>query len=411
MGVANLILGRAALESAGVLPDNRREVLDAAVARGLVALRKDGRHLLWRVRRAQEDAMEMHFGLYSMYALEKACVFAGLEDLDGVPWYPTMARGLIRDQGADGAWSGARYQASELLDTAFALLILARSSETYRTETPRDVGRRGTATEPSIPAVPARAPPTPPPPASVVLEDARDALDLLGTLLSRKPMDAAAVRRTLEFLGDAFARPVDDGSEAHRKGWEEYRRDLGRTLLALATARPSTMDLDLRVAALRLFGRFDASWSPTLRQSLERAPLGDRGAPQEGAFLDAAFAALGAQGDPHTLAWITDDVLRADDEDGTERISIAALRAVPAWASAPGALRREACERILNRFTATETNAINDLKGEGGRIHWASLRPDTMDALAALSGTFHPTLDAFRNWFREHDRPGDGAWK
>ena len=80
--------------------------------------------------------------------MEKCCLFAGLERIGEVAWYEAGARTLLSRQGADGGWDAdphgrvpgdAAPRRGDLLDTAFALLFLLRSSEAYRPTTPSPV--------------------------------------------------------------------------------------------------------------------------------------------------------------------------------------------------------------------------------------------------------------------------------
>jgi hypothetical protein len=157
MGAANLAL---AMDGADLTPGRPfdREVLPAK-ARALEALRRDGTAFL----RALEPSRPVFafikpegFSYYSLYALEKACVFHDLDRLGDVPWYAVGSRHLLAIQDDRGSWS-CRGDADPAVSTAFALLFLLRSSEVYRPTTPRDVvPARRPATTPSEPQQPAR---------------------------------------------------------------------------------------------------------------------------------------------------------------------------------------------------------------------------------------------------------------
>jgi len=73
-----------------------------------------------------------HF--YYLYGLERACVYGGRDLLGRHDWYIEGARYLVGKQEGDGRWStGAlgiddTFQASDVVDTAWAILFLARAT-------------------------------------------------------------------------------------------------------------------------------------------------------------------------------------------------------------------------------------------------------------------------------------------
>lgn len=169
MGVANLLLARQALRSATPTSTDLLARVDAAISRALESLGADGITYL-RDPLAGElyfngdklsqhapdrtDARPSGFGAYySLYALEKACLFADLETLSApgragkVPWYARAAAWLVARQRDDGGWppateSGATGQPSDVIESALALLVLLRSPQTAHPTTPRDVDLR-----------------------------------------------------------------------------------------------------------------------------------------------------------------------------------------------------------------------------------------------------------------------------
>lgn len=65
--------------------------------------------------------------LYFLWSLERVGVVYGLDKIGGVDWYQHGADLLIPSQSADGSWGGQGGNGPEV-DTAFALLFLARSN-------------------------------------------------------------------------------------------------------------------------------------------------------------------------------------------------------------------------------------------------------------------------------------------
>jgi hypothetical protein len=175
MGLANLVIAEAALRTD---PDADPETVKrVGVARAAAekALVRDGTTFLisigkdrpaWQGIVPQSD----DFTYYQLWSLEKACVFAGMEQLSGIPWYATGAKALLGYQFDDGSW-GYRDRDDAVTSTAFALLFLLRSSEAYHPTTPRPVEGRPTTTprdrppEPPVnvpaPLLPVDGPPAP----------------------------------------------------------------------------------------------------------------------------------------------------------------------------------------------------------------------------------------------------------
>lgn len=110
------------------------------------------RHARWALARDESRAVTLGMApYYSLYALEKACIFLDRKILAGIDWYERGAKLLIANQQADGAFgqmlhspngTGPRLEFKQPhahTATAFALLFLLRASEVYRPITPRGV--------------------------------------------------------------------------------------------------------------------------------------------------------------------------------------------------------------------------------------------------------------------------------
>ncbi len=152
MGLAGLCLAEAALQ--GNVEDAPL-LKRVAVARlkGIAALRRDVDAQLDALRPPKGGVAPFLDG-YSLYALEKACVFAGIEQVEGGSWYVRLAEAIVALQDEDGAW------ARDPIRTSFFVLFLARSPErsspvTTVTDPPRPA-RPATPTTPSEPATPTR---------------------------------------------------------------------------------------------------------------------------------------------------------------------------------------------------------------------------------------------------------------
>jgi hypothetical protein len=150
MGLSSLLLAEAAL--AGSVEDAPllRRVAVARL-RGIAALRRDVEAQLSGLRTTGRAARTYGLDGYGLYALEKACVFAGVEHVVGGSWYVRFAEAIVAAQGDDGSWPGGA------IDTAFFVLFLARSPErTSPVTTVTEPARPAAPTTPSEPAAPTR---------------------------------------------------------------------------------------------------------------------------------------------------------------------------------------------------------------------------------------------------------------
>jgi hypothetical protein len=79
---------------------------------------------------------------FYLFALNQALVLLGIDDLGGRSWHAEGTKALLESQSSDGSWSGftagplaapadlrARYAASNVADTCFAILFLKRSGQ------------------------------------------------------------------------------------------------------------------------------------------------------------------------------------------------------------------------------------------------------------------------------------------
>jgi hypothetical protein len=72
------------------------------------------------------------WGFYYLYALERAGILYGTERFGKHEWYAEGAEWLLKQQKADGSWSGPpqeNFQANHLSETCFAILFLRRATK------------------------------------------------------------------------------------------------------------------------------------------------------------------------------------------------------------------------------------------------------------------------------------------
>ena len=176
MGLANLLLCERHLGDLSADPELAKRLL-AAKTLALGTLRRDAAAVLESLAAGRDGSWSYEgerWSYYGLYAMEKACIFAGIERIGDVGWYEQGARGLLAMQEKDGGWGigsyrlyGTRYPArSDVLSTAFALLFLLRASEVYRPDTPSPVDSKDRPVTPNEkpPAAPTPPPQPPPPP-------------------------------------------------------------------------------------------------------------------------------------------------------------------------------------------------------------------------------------------------------
>ncbi len=68
----------------------------------------------------------MGSNMYYMYGVERVGLSSGLKYFGTVDWYREGAADVIRNQAADGSWSGGFWQSEKSIATSYAILFLAR---------------------------------------------------------------------------------------------------------------------------------------------------------------------------------------------------------------------------------------------------------------------------------------------
>ena len=85
----------------------------------------------------EENSQHQYY--YYLYALERAAILTGTEQIGGFAWYPKASQALIDAQRPDGSWKAAS-GGSELTDTCFAVLTLRKATRALvGVETPSPV--------------------------------------------------------------------------------------------------------------------------------------------------------------------------------------------------------------------------------------------------------------------------------
>ena len=209
MGLANLLLAEHHLGDRHSVVRKHRVELEEIKARARQTLVRQARYILMGYRAGDTP-------LHSMYALQKVCVLLGIEDLGGLAWYREGAERLVRFQGDDGGWNPEVWQRGvldpkrkgDIVNTAYALLFLLRSSEVYRPTTPSPVDL-ATLTRSGKPVYP--EPPTPPRRQDdVTMSVAYQRLHQLEELLDKRAPQIGPLHQALEEVVDAYPRLAPD---------------------------------------------------------------------------------------------------------------------------------------------------------------------------------------------------------
>lgn len=356
MGLANLVLAEAALGADDPIMKKTRAERHEVRARALQALR---RHAPWTL--AGYDALSFPF--YSLYALEKACVFLGLERIGDIPWYREGATRLVRFQGEDGGWNARTWRrgvpepsdASDVEGSAFALLFLLRTSETLRPVTPSEVdhvdavitGEDETPT--AAPAAPA------PPDPRVPLTEAKARLERLRVLVGDRRAGDEDLLAALEAVAQAYARLAPaPGLERLFEALADRWRAEAETVLLDALALPRREPV-VRAAASVL-----ADTNPRVSGRIREIVLGVHvkgRSPVTPETLGACFDALADLDEPASATWLVDTFLDTDQREERAARTELLLRALVRFRNLPGAVRHDVVERILRAFEGVERAA------------------------------------------------------
>ena len=442
MGYANLLLCEGAMKDR--LNEDMRllQRVRAARRKGLVKLAKDGGALL------DKKAFKGVLDVYGYYALEKACVFAGVQQLDGRHWYVEGAQRLLKNQRKTGSWAGtwSRFVRGktgvrdDVVATSFALLFLLRVSETYRPTTPRDVPRTGPGPVITPSDGDKAAPPVEIKKAEkrhqVPLSKAQDLLKTLDQEVSRRTLRLASLEKVVRALDAAQRNLVSDGAEGDLKAEVRFLKERAAwrarldELLAHGFKRcnepHASATESVAVLIAETVGRGGAGAAKQLRSKLPRAARGRLEDMPSTRRYDAALRAVGTAGGPDMVSWLMQHI-SVKHERRPIRMTRAALLGLASVTSAPGASRRDAVRVLMKRLASLEKDAHaddDDLQAELDRLHWQALETRVIDALVNLCRdpetghvpTFsadggRPTLRVIRQWFKSHRNVRSAPWR
>ncbi len=429
MGLADVLLAEQALaEPLRGSPEARARVL-VARARGEAALR---RHVQWTLAvPGGAHPMGAVYAYYRLFALEKACVFLGEEEVGGVAWYRDGARWLLAAQAKDGLWSAAgaggrdvppgAIVVTDTLDSSFALLFLLRAASVYRPITPRDPDGPPTVT-PRDTTGPPPAPEEVPPPAALPLASANPFLDRIEVQLE-KPAVAAldATLDALRFVERTYPtyRPKGAPLSAEHDAWCLRAEELllrGCTLHLGSTLRDRELRRAIALSCLRVLAATDRRVSAALMErilALEDTPSSPDAF--QFAWCSEAMETLRRLGAPALEAWLaTRGVAGAASE--WPRIS-AALTTLGAMNDLDGAARLATAARLRTALAplqslGTRTSTVDDCLKDACVALTRIVRPGRGSDFPSPSlAVPRDELDAVFRWLDRHGKPDDPVWR
>jgi len=416
MGLANLVQAAEQIGARTVIEDARRRALRAMI----------------RDVRATLDAFDQGWlrDYYALYAMERACVFVGLEQVGGRSWYVDGARTLTRIQEEDGSWSGRDYRywgttppgkaperkalRPSMEATAFALLFLARAPEHDRVTTPRPIdaptitGRDAADPPPEAPQADAEE--TPPIPIGL----AEQLLAVLKELLKNRKADPESVKSSLLAVIDAARRVGGPGAEV-----EDWRARLASLLLEafLYRGRPASSASGVHRIAARALGNADPSISPRFIDAIERYVKEPPAGEPDMDVLREAFLGLARLNRIESLRWLRDRMVKWKGTDESAAVAIAALDAMTEFLDVPGRERNKTFSLLLRSCPRAGTTPLPPVAAELAAAHirafqWLATDPQTL--LPPRRGmptcSWIVSLDDFEKWFRTTDAK-KAPWK
>lgn len=443
MGLANLLLAEQHLgDRHGSIRKHRTELTEIKV-RARRALARHARYILMGYRAGDTP-------LHSMYALQKVCVLLGVEDLGGLAWYREGAQRLVRFQGDDGGWNPEVWQRGvlepkrkgELVNTAYALLFLLRSTEVYRPTAPSPVDL-ATLTPAGKPMYP--EPPTPPRThEDVTMSVAYQRLHELEELLVKRAPQIGPLHQALEEVIEAYPRLAPDPATRALFGplaarWRSTADQLFLDAFARvgkARGRQFNRYADVNRLAAQALRLSPADLAPDLQRILAARHLdGSLAASHD--VLGEAFDTLAHWGQPASARWLVEELLDGDRREDRALRAERLLWSLGRFAELPGDVRRDAVERILRTFEGTAQASVQWVisamtvevqKQQGATVgnffYWQRLRYAamlTVHELARDPATGEiprdrdgmPLVDftQLRGWYNHHKKLNLAPWK
>jgi len=377
MGTANFLLAYAGSDGGKGVKRKVAEGLPAARERAIRALERDAPAYL---QLFDIGAHTLKWPYYGLYALEKAAIFADREELGGVRWYVEGAQSLIAAQEKNGSWNRAN-----VVDTAFALLFLLRSSQRYHPTTPRDSGRptapvSGTKKDEQPKAnAPGKPPPHPVMKARLALDELMKAFQSPRASDLPKPVDVAAMAEIEPRLaGDAVL------VEEWRKSWAKLSWRVLATAPRGKGAASKRWDA-LQVACARALLRGGRADARQLGSLIQRGPIKNRKwEPSADWWIAVVGELVPAVGDGKLALQLADDLARPNLKYLDQLVGC--LRGVRKLAPKLSKKERKALvDLIVRRFEGKESEWAKRNPGDRRELAWDMIGAHVMVTLRALT--------------------------
>ena len=365
MGLANVLLAEGALEVEfkrhPALAGQARAVRLAAID----ALDRDGPAVLDQLAKSGRAGYDTY---YTLYALEKVCLFANRHDVGGRRWYTEVADWLCSAQTKGDGWHdpSARFKSSDAVTTAFALLVLLRASATYTPRDPRPIDsaavtrRDGESEATSKSEEPLSDVSPPEPRVRIPLPVARTAMESLGAVLKdpKAANDAiiAALAEVDRCYRGEFFDPTTKNVEvplAVGSVWRKSALDLALSALTLYrrnTRTRSNHRTAVNIAAARVLGSWNEEASGAIQRALESEVFDNRRFGVAVELYEAAFSALAGLKRPASARWLAREAIGLGRKPAQIARSHAALLALQDFRGLSGRVRKEIVEHLVAQF-------------------------------------------------------------
>ncbi|MEM8885042.1 MAG: hypothetical protein AAGD14_13300 [Planctomycetota bacterium] len=393
MGTANLLLAMQGSGRALQLQPDLAARANAAKRRAIEALQRDGAAYVRRFAGAG-DADGRVAGAarsyYTLYALEKACLFADLETLGDVRWYVEGAEALCATQRENGSWKPAmpnEVRSGSTIDTCFALLFLLRASQAYHPTTPRDVDFEKTPVSGGTKKVEDEKPVEEKPelrdsPRRTSVADAFATLDALRKRLgskSPKGLPKSAEILALRGLWEEVQGTADDVER-----WREAATEFALTLAVHPPRKHESFTAPwdaLQIAALQFLNVTRRLRADDLWFRVERGPLKARKWEPSDAYwhtlIFGLFPVLGGDQSAHRLL---DTFLDLRESRTSQAISV--LRGLREYRGLKPRTRYELTREIITRFEGMESKAGALRFNSSESRRWRVVGADVLATLA-----------------------------
>lgn len=138
-------------------------------------------------------------------------------------------------------------------------------------------------------------------------------------------------------------------------------------------------------------------------------------------LLDKGFSALGHLNQEKALKWMIEEFTHAKSSPTKEVMKLqSAHRAMPLFTKVPGSVRYELVDEMIKTYSSVESQAetsSNDPNILAKKQFWDRIKNDVIKVVQYYTGEpvddqgqVIARMDAFRDWFRDHDNKRRPPW-